>query len=112
MDLNVGRTARSSDESGAPRTSTMSVAALGISVQGPLVWALERYDYPGTSGEAGSAPVVALLAEPTLIVRQEVALDLGDIIPVAGTQPRAVYVEVVAHLGRWFRRPPVTASTR
>lgn len=100
LDLNAGLTVRSGDASHAPRTATMWAAALGIPVRGSLGWALEVYGYPGTSGPSGSAPIVAILTGPTLVVRQELALDVGAIIPAAGAQPRALYAGVVANLGR------------
>ena len=106
VDLNLAATWRSGDGSQAPRTSTMWTVAAGIPVTGAFGWALETYGYPGTSGSAGSPPIVALLTGPTYVVRPELALDLGLIIPIVGPQPRALYLGLVASLGRLGKLAP------
>lgn len=106
LDLNVGMTLHSGREETVPRTSSMWAAALGIPVHGPLGWALEMYGYPGTSGRAGYAPVIALLAGPTFVVRQELALDAGLIVPIEGAQPHALYAGVVVNAGKLFTLSP------
>ena len=105
LDLNVGVTRRSGDGSNTPRTATMWAVAAGIPVRGALGWALEAYGLPGTGGAAGTPPVVAILTGPTLVLRQEVELDLGIITPVTGPQPRAIYAGLVTNLGRIFSLP-------
>jgi hypothetical protein len=105
VDLNVGGTRRSGDGSRAPRTATFWAVAAGIPVRGALGWALETYGYPGTSGVAGVAPVVAVLTGPTFVLRPEVELDAGVILPVAGSSSRGAYAGFVTNLGRLRRRP-------
>ena len=100
VDLNVGITRRSGDGSNAPRTASMWAVAAGIPVRGAFGWAFECYGYPGTSGVAGSAPIVALLTGPTWVLRPEIALDAGVIAPFAGPQPRAFYAGIVTSVGR------------
>ncbi len=100
LDLNVGATWRGGDGRRSPKTSTLWAAAAGIPVRGGLGWALECYGYPGTRGPAGQAPVVGLLTGPTFVVRPELAVDFGTIVPVAGPQAHAVYAGVVTNGGR------------
>ena len=104
VDINLAATWRSGDGTLAPQTATLWTVAAGIPISGALGWALETYGLPGTSGPAGSAPVVAVLTGPTWVVRPELALDAGVIIPVTGAQPRALYVGLVASLGRLVPR--------
>ena len=104
VDINVGATWRSGDGTQTPVTATLWTVAAGIPLSGALGWALEAYGLPGTSGPAGSAPIVAVLTGPTWVVRPELALDAGVIIPVTGAQPRALYVGLVASLGRLVPR--------
>ncbi|GJG85780.1 hypothetical protein tb265_09610 [Gemmatimonadetes bacterium T265] len=104
LDLNLGATWRTGDGTRAPRTSTLWAAAAGIPVRGGLGWALETYGYPGTSGPAGSAPVVAVLTGPTFVVRPELAVDFGTIVPVTGPQAHAWYAGVVTSAGRVGKR--------
>jgi hypothetical protein len=99
LDLNVGLTRRSGDGSNAPRTATLWTASSAVPL-GPLGWQLECFGSPGTHGPAGSAPTVAILAGPTLGISRTLALDAGVILPVAGLQPRAVYVGLVTNVGR------------
>ncbi|MDQ6612131.1 MAG: hypothetical protein M3Y64_06835 [Gemmatimonadota bacterium] len=100
VDLNVGVTRRSGDNTQVPRTSTLLTAAASIPIAGRFAFALECFGYPGTGGPAGSAPIVGALFGPTLLVRPTLALDAGLILPIAGAQPRAFYVGVVTNLGR------------
>lgn len=100
MDLNLGYTRRSGPGTRAPRSATVWTASFGGTAVGDLGWAAEVYGYPGTSGPAGQAPIVALLAGPTLLPRPWLALDAGVIVPVAGPQPRALYAGVVWSVGR------------
>ena len=103
LDLNLGITRRSGDGTQAPRISTLWAAAAGIPIRGAFGWALECYGLPGTSGPAGSAPIVALLTGPTYALRPELALDAGLITPISGPQAHAFYVGLVANVGRFAR---------
>ena len=108
MDLNVGYTRRTGPDSLAPRTSTLWTASFGGPVVGALGWTVELYGYPATSGPAGAAPIVALLGGPTLLVKPWLALDAGVIVPLAGPQPRALYLGGVCNAGRlWSAQPPI-----
>ncbi|MEP6779754.1 MAG: transporter [Gemmatimonadaceae bacterium] len=100
VDLNVGVTRRSGDGIAVPRTATLFAASAGIPLRGKLSFALECFGYPGTGGPAGSPPTVAMLFGPTYLVEPELNLDLGWIAPISGGQPRALYVGLVANLGR------------
>ena len=104
MDLNVGYTRRGGDGARAPATGTVWTASFGGPIAGIFGWAAECYGYPGTSGPAGQAPIVALLAGPTALVRSWLAFDLGVIEPVSGPQPRALYAGTVYNVGRVWRR--------
>ncbi len=100
LDLNVGATWRTGNGTRAPRTSTLWAAAAGIPVRGALGWALEMYGYPGTHGPAGNAPIVAVLTGPTFVVRPELEMDFGTIVPIVGPQPHALYAGFVTSMGR------------
>lgn len=108
MDLNVGYTVRGGPDALAPRTSSLWTASVGGPVAGALGWTAELYGYPGTSGPAGSAPIVALLGGPTLLARPWLAFDAGVIVPLTGPQPRALYCGMVYNVGRlWGPRTPI-----
>ena len=100
MDLNVGYTRRSGNGALAPRSATLWTASFGGSVVAGLGWTVEVYGYPGTSGPAGQAPIVAFLGGPTLLVRAWLAVDAGVIVPIRGPQPRALYAGGVWNVGR------------
>ncbi len=100
VDFNAGVTRRNGDNTQAPRTATFLTAAAGIPIYGNLGFALECFSYPGTSGPAGSPPIVGALFGPTLLLRPELAIDAGFIEPIHGPQPRAFYIGLVANLGR------------
>ena len=100
MDLNVGYTRRSGDGSNAPRDATLWTASFGGPVAGAIGWVVECYGYPATSGPAGQASIVALLAGPTDLVRPWLALDAGLIVPLRGAQPHALYAGGVYNVGR------------
>ena len=99
LDLNVGLTRHSGDETIAPRTTTLWTASSAIPVAGSVGWQLECFGYPGTHGPAGSAPIVAILTGPTLGIARSLAVDTGVILPLTGPQPRAWYAGLVANLG-------------
>jgi hypothetical protein len=100
LDLNAGITRRSGDGLAAPRTSTLWTASSAVPVTGILGWQLECFGYPGTSGPAGNAPIVAILTGPTFSVMRSLTLDAGVIVPVTGPQPKAWYLGLVTNLGR------------
>ena len=103
MDVNVGYTRRSGDGERAPTTATLWTASFGGPITGIFGWTAEGYGYPGTSGPAGQAPIVALLGGPTALVRPWLAFDVGVIVPVSGPQPRALYAGTVYNVGRIWR---------
>ena len=108
LDLNVGYTRRVGPDALAPRTATLWTASFGGPVSGGLGWTAELYGYPGTSGPAGAAPIVALLGGPTLLARPWLAFDAGVIVPLEGPQPRALYLGCVCNVGRlWAAKRPV-----
>jgi len=100
MDLNVGYTHRSNGSS--PSSATLWTASFGGPVAGKFGWTAECYGYPGTGGPFGQAPIVAVLAGPTLLAVETLAFDAGVIIPVKGPQPHAIYAGLVYNVGRIF----------
>ena len=103
LDVNVGYTRRSGDLTLAPRTGSLWTASFGGPARGWLGWVAELYGYPGTSGLAGAATIVAVLGGPTVQVDKRLVLDAGVIVPITGPQPRALYVGVVYNLGQVWR---------
>ncbi len=103
LDLNLGATWRKGDGTQAPRMSTLWAAAAGVPIHGAFGWALESFGLPGTSGPAGSAPIVALLTGPTYELRPELALDAGIIVPISGPQPHSFYLGLVTSIGKFVR---------
>jgi len=103
LDVNVGYTQRTGNGRDAPTTATLWTVSLGGPFHGALGWVAECYGYPGTSGSAGQAPIVALLGGPTYLVRPWLALDAGLIVPVAGPQPHSLYAGGVYNVGRLWR---------
>lgn len=101
IDLNAGYTRRGSGE--APSSATMWTASFGGPMVGQFGWVLEGFGYPGTGGPFGQAPTVALLAGPTLLATESLALDAGVIVPVRGPQPHALYAGLVYNVGQIFR---------
>ena len=100
MDLNVGYTHRSSGA--VPTSSTLWTASFGGPLAGHFGWTAECYGYPGTGGPFGQAPIVAVLAGPTLLAMESIAVDAGVIIPVKGAQPHALYAGLVYNVGSLF----------
>jgi hypothetical protein len=111
LDVNVGYTRRSGDGRNAPTSATLWTASFGGPLLGAVGWVAECYGYPGTSGPSGQAPIVAVLAGPTLLVRPWLALDAGLIVPVAGPQAHALYAGGVYNVGRLWRTAPAGAPT-
>lgn len=103
MDLNFGYTRRSGDGTLAPRSASLWTISFGGPARGRLGWTAELYGYPGTSGPAGAAPIVAVLGGPTIDIRNWLTLDAGVIVPITGPQPRALYVGLVYNVGRLWR---------
>jgi hypothetical protein len=103
LDINAGYTHRSGHGATAPRDSTLWTIAAGGPARGAVGWTAELYGYPGTSGPAGQASIVALLFGPTLSARAWLAFDAGVIAPLTGPQPKAAYFGGVWNIGRWRR---------
>ena len=105
VDLNVGYTHRSGDGTVAPTNATLWTVSFGGPFADPFGWTVEWFGYPATSGPAGQPSTVALLAGPTVLVREWLSLDAGLIVPVSGPQPHALYAGVVYNVGRlWNAR--------
>jgi hypothetical protein len=100
LDLNAGLTRRSGNGSTVPRTATVWTASSGFPVAGPIGWQLECFGYPGTHGDAGDRPIVAILSGPTLGGWRTLAFDAGFIIPITGPQPKALYAGFVTNVGK------------
>ena len=100
MHINAGYTRRGGNGSSAPKNATVWTLSTGGPLAGALGWVVEWYGYPGTGGSAGQAPIVALLAGPTFLLRTWLALDAGVIVRVSGPQPRAFYAGAVYNVGR------------
>ena len=103
VDLNAGLTRRSGDGSVVPRWASLWTVSTGGPLAGKFGWVLEWYGYPGTSGPVGQPPLVALLAGPTFTPLSWLAFDAGLVGPIAGPQPRAIYVGSVVNFGRLWR---------
>jgi hypothetical protein len=100
LDLNAGYTLRSGDGSSAPRDSTVWTVSTGIPIVGDLLWDAEVFGYPGTSGPAGYAPIVAFLTGPAFEVCPSVVLDAGLILNITGFGGTAFYAGVTWNMGR------------
>lgn len=100
VDLNVGYTHRSGDGTVAPTSATLWTVSFGGPFADPFGWTVEWFGYPATSGPAGQPSTVALLAGPTVLVREWLSLDAGLIVPISGPQPHALYAGVVYNVGR------------
>jgi hypothetical protein len=100
LDLNVGYTRRSGDGSNAPKDSTLWTVSTGTPIVGDLQWEAEIFGYPGTSGPAGYAPIVAFLTGPAFEVRPSLVLDAGVILNITGYGGTAVYAGMTWNMGR------------
>jgi hypothetical protein len=100
LDINVGYTRRSGDGTNAPKDSTVWTAAAGIPIAGGLQWDAEIFGFPGTSGPAGYAPIVAFLTGPTFQVHRSVVLDGGVVLNISGYGGTAVYAGITWNMGR------------
>jgi hypothetical protein len=101
LDLNVGYTRRPSNDV-APTSATVWTASVGGPLAGQVGWVTELFGYPGTRGPSGQAPTVAILAGPTLLARESLAIDAGVIVPLHGPQPHALYAGLVYNVGGIF----------
>jgi hypothetical protein len=100
IDLNAGYTVRDGRGARVPASASVWTASFSGAIAGSLQWTAELFGYPGTGGAAGAAPSAALLAGPTYTVREWLVVDVGGIVPMAGSQPRAFYAGVVWNVGR------------
>jgi hypothetical protein len=100
LDLNAGYTRRSGDGSTAPKGSTVWTVSTGTPLVGDLQWDAEIFGYPGTSGPAGYAPIVAFLTGPVFEVHPSVVLDAGLILNITGYGGTAFYAGVTWNMGR------------
>ena len=99
VDLNVGQTRRTGNGSDAPKTSGIWTASFGFPVRGPLGGVLEFFGYQRTTGPVGTDATVAMLAGPTFLAREWLAIDAGVIVPITGPQARAFYTGFVWNFG-------------
>jgi hypothetical protein len=109
VDANVGYTRLGGDGSIAPHNSTVWAVSSGLPIAGRLAWGVEVFGYPGTSGPAGSPPVVGLLTGPAFTVRPSVVVDAGAIFDLEGFGGTAVYGGLTWNIGRAWRssrQPP------
>ncbi len=83
-----------------PRDSTVWTVSTGTPLVGDLQWDAEIFGYPGTSGPAGYAPIVAFLTGPAFEVHPSVVLDAGLILNITGYGGTAVYAGVTWNMGR------------
>jgi Putative MetA-pathway of phenol degradation len=108
LDINVGYTRRSGDGTLAAVDATIWTVSSGFPVAGGLGWVAEVFGYPGTSGPAGTAPIVAFLTGPTFTVQRSLVLDTGLILDITGFGGTALYAGVTWNMG-WL---PGTHRTR
>jgi hypothetical protein len=101
VDINAGYTRRTGNGP-APSNATVWTASFGGPLAGAFGWVWEFFGYPGTGGPSGQAPTVAILAGPTLLAMETLALDAGVIVPLHGPQPHALYAGLVYNVGRIF----------
>ncbi len=109
IDINVGYTRRSGDGTQAAKNATLWTVSTGFPVAGPVSWAAELFGYPGTSGPAGTRPIVAFLTGPTFKLQRSVVLDAGMIFDVEGFGATAVYAGITWNMG-WLPSFPHTPS--
>jgi hypothetical protein len=113
VDINGGMFVRLNDKpSTAPANSTLWTVSAASPVVGSLGWTMEVFGFPGTHGQAGSAPVVGFLTGPYYAVHRWFYLDTGVIIPLDGPQPHAVYVGLTWNMGQLWVAKSVSAPSR
>ena len=103
LDVNVGYTHRSGNDSLAPKNSTMATVSAAWSLPRDFGIGLEVFTYPGTSGRAGGPTTVGLLTGPTYRVSNTCVVDAGFIVRLLGDQPEAIYAGVTYNVGRLAR---------
>jgi len=102
MDINLGYARRSGNGTATPRDATLWTISFGGPAVGIVGWVFETYGLPGTRGDAGKSPIVAILFGPTFTLKSFLILDLGVIVPIVGTQPHAIYSGGVWNIGRMW----------
>lgn len=100
MDVNVGYTRRGGDGTAAPRDATLWAVAAAAPLHGGIGVTAELFGFPGTSGPAGEAGTIALLAGPVLTIHPWWTLDVGGILKLDGPQANGLYVGGVYNFGR------------
>ncbi|MBS1818453.1 MAG: hypothetical protein JSU08_11015 [Acidobacteria bacterium] len=108
VDLSAGYTRRSGDGTNAPRRATLWSAAVDGPIRRPLGWAIELSGLPATTGPAGSGASAALTAGPTWNVHDRLAVDVAVMMPIAGDQPKALFVSAVYRSPNTKRAPGST----
>ena len=103
VDANVSYTRQGGDGTIVPQNSTLWTVAAAFPIAGRVGWSAEVFGYPGTSGPAGTRPVVAFLTGPSLAVRPSLVLDGGAIFDIEGFGATAVYGGVTWNIGRLRR---------
>ena len=103
VDLNVGYTRLGGDGSIAPQDSTLWSISTGFPIANRFGWCAEVFGLPGTSGPAGTRPIVAFLTGPTFTVRGPLVLDAGAIFDITGFGGTAVYGGLTWNVGRLWR---------
>jgi hypothetical protein len=103
VDANVAYTRWGGDGTVVPQHNTMWTVAAGFPIAGRFGWDAEVFGYPGTSGPAGTRPVVAFLTGPTVTVRPSFVLDAGAIFDIQGFGGTAVFAGVTWNIGRLWR---------
>lgn len=99
LDLNAGFTYRIGDDELAPHDSSVWAMAFGGPAHGALGWVAELFGYPPTSGPGGNDAVVAVLCGPTMKARGWLVFDAGVIVPIEGSQAKAIYAGAVYNIG-------------
>jgi hypothetical protein len=99
LDINVGYTRRSGTGIFAPRNATVWTVSTGGPLAGAVGFAAEVFGFPGTSGPAGGAGSIAILAGPVFALKPWAVMDTGVIIRLHGDQPHAIYGGLVYNFG-------------
>ena len=104
LDVNLGYTRLGGDGTVAPNNSTLWSVSIGSPIAGRFGWCAEVFGFPGTSGPAGTRPIVAFLTGPTFVVRGPFVLDAGGIFDITGFGRTAVYGGLTWNVGRIWRQ--------
>ena len=100
LDVNVGFSRRSGDQSVVPNQATLWTAAFSLPVRGRAGWAVEFFGFPGTTGPTGTRPIVGLTTGPMFALRRYLVLDCGAVFGLAGSQSTVLYGGVTWNIGR------------